>query len=103
MYTPVNPSFTIQKWGLRGSKLYRYVFVMPLHIFFDIAYEGKVIKTNLMIVSKSLAYLLNMTKTIVQYQKDRCKTVEKVTDTRYIMSEVRNYAPRTMDHENISI
>ena len=22
MYTPVNPSFTIQKWGLRGSKLY---------------------------------------------------------------------------------
>ena len=28
MYTPVNPSFTIKKWGLRGSKLYRYVFVM---------------------------------------------------------------------------
>ena len=28
MYTPVNPSFTIQKWGLRGSKLYRDVFVM---------------------------------------------------------------------------
>ena len=28
MYTPVNPSLTIQKWGLRGSKLYRYVFVM---------------------------------------------------------------------------
>ena len=28
MYTPVNPSFTIQKWGLRGSKLYRYVFEM---------------------------------------------------------------------------
>ena len=28
MYTPVNPSFTIQKWGLRGSKLYRNVFVM---------------------------------------------------------------------------
>ena len=22
---PVNPSFTIQKWGLRGSKLYRHV------------------------------------------------------------------------------
>ena len=30
MYTPVNPSFTIQKWGLRGSKLYRYVFVMKI-------------------------------------------------------------------------
>ena len=29
MYTPVNPTFTIQKWGLKGSKLYRYVFVMP--------------------------------------------------------------------------
>ena len=28
MYTPVNPSFTIFKWGLRGSKLYRRVFVM---------------------------------------------------------------------------
>ena len=28
MYTPVNPSFTIQKRGLMGSKLYRYVFVM---------------------------------------------------------------------------
>ena len=28
MYTPVNPSFTIQKWGLWGSKLYRHVFVM---------------------------------------------------------------------------
>ena len=28
MYTPVNPSFTIEKWGLRGSKLYRHVFVM---------------------------------------------------------------------------
>ena len=25
---PVNPSFTIYKWGLRKSKLYRYVFVM---------------------------------------------------------------------------
>ena len=28
MCTPVNPSFTIQKWGLRGSKIYRHVFVM---------------------------------------------------------------------------
>ena len=28
MYTPVNPSFTVYKLGLRGSKLYRYVFVM---------------------------------------------------------------------------
>ena len=28
MYTPVNPSFTRQKWGLRGSNLYKHVFVM---------------------------------------------------------------------------
>ena len=28
MYTPVNLSFTIEKLGLRGSKLYRCVFVM---------------------------------------------------------------------------
>ena len=28
MYTPVHPSFTIKRWGLRGSKLYRHVFVM---------------------------------------------------------------------------
>ena len=28
MYTTVNPSFTVEKWGLMGSKLYRRVFVM---------------------------------------------------------------------------
>ena len=28
MYTPVNPNFTIQKWGSGGSKLYRHVSVM---------------------------------------------------------------------------
>ena len=28
MFTPVNPSFTISKWGLKGSKLYRRVFMM---------------------------------------------------------------------------
>ena len=32
MYTPVNPSFTIYKWGLRGSTLYRHVFVMSLKL-----------------------------------------------------------------------
>ena len=36
MYTPVNPSFTIQKWGFRGSTLYRHVFVMTEH--FDISW-----------------------------------------------------------------
>ena len=33
MYTPVNPSFTIYKWGLRGSKLHRRVFVMKSSVF----------------------------------------------------------------------
>ena len=28
MSTPINPSFTIKKWGLKGLKLYRHVFVM---------------------------------------------------------------------------
>ena len=32
MYTPVNPSFTKWKWGLRGSKLYWHVFVMEWKI-----------------------------------------------------------------------
>ena len=36
MHTPVNPSFTILKWGLRGSKLYRYVFVMERGLYSDI-------------------------------------------------------------------
>ena len=28
MYTPVHPSFTIQKWGVRGYSLHGLVFVM---------------------------------------------------------------------------
>ena len=32
MYTPVNPSFTINKWDLRGSSLHGHVFVMPWQI-----------------------------------------------------------------------
>ena len=28
MYTPVNPSFTISKWGVMGSKLHKRVRVM---------------------------------------------------------------------------
>ena len=35
MYTPVHPSFTIQMWGLRGSKLYKYVFVMEMSNLFS--------------------------------------------------------------------
>ena len=33
IYTPVNPSSTIWKWGLRRSKLYRHVFVMLIVYF----------------------------------------------------------------------
>ena len=32
MYTPINPSFTIEKRGLRGSTLYRHVSVICAHI-----------------------------------------------------------------------
>ena len=28
MYTPVHPSFTIQKWGVKGYSLHGLVFVM---------------------------------------------------------------------------
>ena len=31
MYTSENPSFTLQKWCLKGAKLYRHVFVMTRH------------------------------------------------------------------------
>ena len=45
MYTPVNPSFTLQKSGSRGSKLYKYVFVMSksknvLRLIHCIKYQG---------------------------------------------------------------
>ena len=33
MYTPVNPRFTIYKWGVRGSSLHGHVFVMPTITF----------------------------------------------------------------------
>ena len=29
-YTPANPSFTIEKWGLRGYSLHGHVFLMPV-------------------------------------------------------------------------
>ena len=35
MYTPVNPSSTIQKWGLRGSTLYMHVLLMYMCAFWD--------------------------------------------------------------------
>ena len=35
---PINPSFTIYKWGLRGSKLFRCVFVMCNVFFFFVVF-----------------------------------------------------------------
>ena len=52
MYTPVNPSFTIQKRGLRGSKLYRRVFVMIWQCF----------------------------KLLIWIMQDKCKIVEVLTE-----------------------
>ena len=54
--TPVNPSFTIKKRGLRGSKLYRRVFVMgisvavPLRLFVLSSFVGSVVHTVLVCV-----------------------------------------------------
>ena len=42
MYTPVNPSFTVEKWGLRGSKLYRYVFVIPVHKIHETPHKQRI-------------------------------------------------------------
>ena len=32
MYTPVNPSFIIQKWGVRGYTLHGLVIMMHVHM-----------------------------------------------------------------------
>ena len=34
MYIPVDPSFTIKKWSLRWSNLYRHVFMMNTKYMF---------------------------------------------------------------------
>ena len=36
--TPVNPSFTVQNWSLRGSKLYKSVFMIYLDMPFISSY-----------------------------------------------------------------
>ena len=47
MYTPVSLSFTIWKWGLWGSKLYRRVFLMdhyentPVQIYWTFCHKTK--------------------------------------------------------------
>ena len=47
---PCKPQFYYIKWGLRGSKLYRHVFVMPnysssdIQIFFVFVHENNVVE-----------------------------------------------------------
>ena len=80
MYTTVNPSFTIQNWGLMGSKLYRHVFVMPCPLpqhrlkrysIFKVTRMGsmipKEIKAGRNILFLNLDYLVtNLLSTILQ-------------------------------------
>ena len=42
MVTPVHPSFTIQKWGVRGYSLHRLVFVMDIILTKMDALKGKI-------------------------------------------------------------
>ena len=44
MFTPVNPSFTLLKWGLRGSELYRHVLVMDIKV--SRSHRNKIIYYN---------------------------------------------------------
>ena len=71
MYTPVNPSFTKRKWGLRGSKLYRYVFVMYLRIVKDAKFlhaDNKVSDQNARMRRLSCVFVVRI------YQKVRLLT-----------------------------
>ena len=43
IFTPVNPSFTILKWGLMGSKLCRHMFVMDIYTYIFQTDHSKVV------------------------------------------------------------
>ena len=53
MYTPVNPSFTVQKWGLKGSEVYYACFR-------DDILEGNAVKFAALLFN-NLASLFNYT------------------------------------------
>ena len=40
MYTPVNPSFTIKKWGVMGSSLHGHVILMNTNSFNQLVTNG---------------------------------------------------------------
>ena len=46
MYTPVNPSFTIYKWGLMGYTLHGHVILMYMYGVFDNFTSKQVIYTS---------------------------------------------------------
>ena len=50
MYTPVNPSFTIYKWGVRGFSLHRLVFVMKVTPDLHLAYQRSIGPINIPLV-----------------------------------------------------
>ena len=49
MYTPVTPSFTLKKWGLRESKLYKGVFVMGAGVTDVLLYMKKHVQIRRMV------------------------------------------------------
>ena len=55
MYTPVKPSFTIKKWGLRGSKLYRHVFAIKILICHLLTFKCSAVRADniRMLIDKS--------------------------------------------------
>ena len=61
IYTPVNPSFAIKKWGLRGSKLYRYVFVMHFNITEDFGVKSCFFKNTHITIKTKFTWKNNLT------------------------------------------
>ena len=51
---PVNPSFTIKKWGRKGSKLYRHVFMVNTYMDMNFIAIATASQYTLRIVTKQL-------------------------------------------------
>ena len=71
MYFPVNPSFTIEKSGLRGSKLYRHVFVMRKSYR-----EGEIDCTGSKFRHQTPNYLFQILKINFRFRKMQVATLE---------------------------
>ena len=126
MYIPVNPSFTTLKWGLRGSKLYRHVFVMcfapstfvpsptsscssPLRpIVNDVSLLSTYIRSRTMLRSHHLCNVMNDVSSITlrSIMNDVCSSPltfghERRFVTTYIRHE-RRFAPLYIRSRNKS-